>query len=107
MLALVVAPTAFELLRHPVEDAALLARKHGAMTVRCGVDLPSFSVYRQMPTAARLPVPGELVVTESSKREELESRLGHPVQIMRERGATLLVPKPGPEHAPSLKKEHP
>jgi 4-amino-4-deoxy-L-arabinose transferase-like glycosyltransferase len=107
VLALVVAPTAGELLQGPVKEAALLARENGAVTVRYGVDLPSFSVYRQMATEARLPLPGELAVTESSKREALESRLGHPVQIMYERGGILLVRNPRPDRAPSTPKKEP
>jgi 4-amino-4-deoxy-L-arabinose transferase-like glycosyltransferase len=107
VLALVVAPTAGELLQGPVKEAGLLAREAGDRTVRYGVDLPSFSVYRQRATAARLPRPGEIAVTESSKRVELESRLGHPVQILYERGGILLVRNPGPDRAPSTPNKEP
>jgi 4-amino-4-deoxy-L-arabinose transferase-like glycosyltransferase len=75
VLFALVAPRVLEVTQGPVRDAALLARQNGVPVVSWRLNQPSFSVYRQAVTPARLPLAGELVLTRSDRLEELQREL--------------------------------
>ncbi len=80
VLFALIAPRVLEVTQGPVRDAALLARQNGVPVVSWRLNQPSFSVYRQAVTPARLPLVGELVLTRSDRLEELQRELT-PLQV--------------------------
>ena len=80
VLFALIAPRVLEVTQGPVRDAALLARQSAAPVVSWRLNQPSFSVYRQAVTPARLPLVGELVLTRSDRLEELQREL-MPLQV--------------------------
>lgn len=75
VVAGVVAPRVLEVSQGPVREAGLLARQLGLPVVAWRLSQPSFSVYRQAATPARLPVAGELVLTRRDRLDELRRSL--------------------------------
>ncbi|SFG89494.1 ArnT family glycosyltransferase [Neptunomonas qingdaonensis] len=57
--------------QEPVREAALLAKKIGGPVVSYGINMPSFSVYRDAIVPRRAPQRGELVFTRIDKQENL------------------------------------
>ncbi|UCE30723.1 MAG: hypothetical protein JSW68_11790, partial [Burkholderiales bacterium] len=78
-------------IQQPVKDAALLARDNGWDTVAWRINMPSFSVYRGMPTPRRAPRDGEVVLT----RAEHLPQLGVAgLEILYARGGVVLARLP-------------
>ena len=90
LLARFVVPSFGELLQGPTKEAALVARDTGAPTVRYEIDMPSVSVYRQMPTPGRTPRTGEVAVTKVGKLDDLAAE-GIAYEILYERGGMIVV----------------
>jgi 4-amino-4-deoxy-L-arabinose transferase-like glycosyltransferase len=81
-----VSPWVGELLAGPVKRAGLKAHGMPDTVVQWNFHVPSFSVYRQQPTVARPPQPGELAITRADRLPP-----DAPVEILyRERGVVLL-----------------
>lgn len=81
-----VSPWVGELLAGPVKRAGLKAHGMPETVVQWNFHVPSFSVYRQQPTVARQPKPGELAITRADRLPP-----DAPVEILyRERGVVLL-----------------
>jgi hypothetical protein len=57
--------------QEPVREAALLAKKLGGPVVSYGINMPSFSVYRDAIVPRRKPQRGELVFTRIDSQEDL------------------------------------
>lgn len=66
----VIAPCVLSVTQGPVRDAGELARSMGEPVLAYKFNQPSFSVYRQAITPARVPGAGELVIT---RRDRLDS----------------------------------
>jgi 4-amino-4-deoxy-L-arabinose transferase-like glycosyltransferase len=81
-----VSPWVGELLAGPVKRAGLKAHGLPDTVVQWSFHVPSFSVYRQQPTPARPPQPGDLAITRADRLPA-----DAPVEILyRERGVVLL-----------------
>jgi len=81
-----------DLQQRPVREAALLSRQLDKPVVSWGIDMPSFSVYRQAVTESRLPRPGELVFTREDKLLSLKKELGNPsVRTWYQQGGIVLA----------------
>lgn len=81
-----VSPWVGELLAGPVKRAGLKAHGLAETVVQWNFHVPSFSVYRQQPTVARQPKPGELAITRADRLPP-----DAPVEVLyRERGVVLL-----------------
>jgi 4-amino-4-deoxy-L-arabinose transferase-like glycosyltransferase len=81
-----VSPWVGELLAGPVKRAGLKAHGMPETVVQWNFHVPSFSVYRQQPTVARQPKPGELAITRADRLPP-----DAPVEVLyRERGVVLL-----------------
>ncbi|NNK48977.1 MAG: phospholipid carrier-dependent glycosyltransferase, partial [Gemmatimonadetes bacterium] len=90
LLATIVVPSFGDLLQGPVRRAALRARDLGEPAVRYGLDTPSVSVYRRSITRARPPEPGELVLTQAARLDELRAQPGASFDVLfEERGIVL------------------
>ncbi len=68
--------------QEPVREAALLAKKIGGPVVSYGINMPSFSVYREAIVPRRKPQRGELVFTRIDSQEDL-LKLDETVQPVR------------------------
>lgn len=90
LLVRFVVPSFGELLQGPTKQAALVARDTGAPTVRYQIDMPSVSVYRQMPTPRRTPRAGEVAVTKVGKLDDLRAD-GVAFEILYQRGGMIVV----------------
>jgi len=82
------APAAGELLQQPVKSAAHLARSYQGEVVMWGVNMPSFSVYREKTTPRREPQSGDLVFT----RIDALPKLG-PHEVVYSKGGIVLAKK--------------
>ncbi|KPK39183.1 MAG: hypothetical protein AMJ69_06400 [Gammaproteobacteria bacterium SG8_47] len=85
-VALVVGPAVAEVQQGPIKRAGLMARTLQEPVVMWGLDMPSFTVYRQVVTPERAPQPGEVVVTRINRVE----RLG-PHEILFNQGGIVLA----------------
>lgn len=57
--------------QEPVREAATLARSLGGPVVSYGINMPSFSVYRDAIVPRRPPEKGELVFTKIDSQDDL------------------------------------
>lgn len=88
----VVGPRVLAVLQEPTKEAGLLARALAEPTVVYRTNLPSFSVYRQAVTPARLPRAGELVFLRLAKWPALQKHFpAAQLQVIYRRGAVMLV----------------
>lgn len=71
----VVFPRVLSVTQGPVREAAQVARQTGEPVVAWRLNQPSFSVYRQAVTVARLPQAGEFVLTRTDRLAELQHEL--------------------------------
>lgn len=62
-----VLPAVAAIQQQPVKEAALIARSMNADVVMWGLDRPSFGVYSRHAVVRRDPVPGDVVITKSTK----------------------------------------
>jgi 4-amino-4-deoxy-L-arabinose transferase-like glycosyltransferase len=69
-LAVFVVPAFGRLLQEPIKEAALLARSRNYSVIMWGINAPSFSVYYGRPTPARVPMPGDIVITRAKRLAE-------------------------------------
>lgn len=95
-----VLPAVAAIQQQPVKEAALIARSMNAEVVMWGLDRPSFGVYSRHAVVRRDPVPGDVVVTKSTRLGQLRdydllySRNG--IALLRLRPAQQTAPTPGP-----------
>ncbi|MGH8444780.1 MAG: ArnT family glycosyltransferase, partial [Solimonas sp.] len=71
----IAAPAFARAYQEPTRQAALRAREIGAPAVMFRTYLPSFSVYRGLPTPQGVPAPGELVFVRVDKLDALRKEL--------------------------------
>lgn len=79
--------------QQPVKQAALFARQHHLDdVVAYGINMPSFSVYREQITPKREPAPDDVIFTRADRLDKLSS-IYQPasIDILYERGGILLV----------------
>lgn len=88
----VVLPGVLAVTQEPVRHAAWLARQYAGDVVTWRLNQPSFSVYRDAVTPARLPVAGELALIRSDRLDELGRALAPlPFNEVYRRGHVALV----------------
>ena len=87
-------PTLGALQQQPVKDAGLLARKLGGPAVMWGINMPSFSVYRQAVTPRQPPKPGDLVFIRADHLDRL-AKLGK-YKVLYDHGGVALARFLGP-----------
>lgn len=88
----VVLPRVLAVTQEPVRHAAWLARQYAGEVVTWRLNQPSFSVYRNAVTPARLPVAGELALIRSDRLDELDRALAPlPINEVYRRGHVVLV----------------
>lgn len=77
----------------PVKQAALIARNHPQTVVAFGINMPSFSVYRDAITPRRFPKTGEIVFTKVDKLSELQQHFSDRLlqTLYRSGGVALLL----------------
>src|SRR5574343_1837663 len=75
VVSAVIAPRVIGVTQGPIREAAQVAREAGGKVVAWRSIMPSFSVYRQAATPTRVPVEGELVLTRTDRRSEVEALL--------------------------------
>ncbi|MCU0970244.1 MAG: glycosyltransferase family 39 protein [Gammaproteobacteria bacterium] len=76
----------------PVKEAAAVARGLDVPVVAYRIDTPSFSVYRNAITPARLPRPGEVALTRVDRLDDFDKKLpGVPREEIFRRAAVVLV----------------
>lgn len=75
--------------QEPVREAALLAKKMGGPVVSYGINMPSFSVYRDAIVPRREPQRGELVFTRINKDLSLLDPNANPVRLYAKGGVAL------------------
>ena len=94
-----VLPAVAAIQQRPVKEAALIARAMNADVVMWGLDRPSFGVYSRHAVVRRDPVPGDVVVTKSTKLGQfrnydlLYSRNG--IALLKLGAARPAAPNPG------------
>uniref|UniRef100_Q47A51 Glycosyl transferase, family 39 n=1 Tax=Dechloromonas aromatica (strain RCB) TaxID=159087 RepID=Q47A51_DECAR len=71
----VIAPRVIGVTQGPIREAAMVAKQSGGTVVAWRIIMPSFSVYRQSATPTRVPVEGELVITRTDRRHEVQALL--------------------------------
>jgi len=92
-------PAVAAIQQQPVKEAALIARSLGTEVVMWGLDRPSFGVYSRHAVVRRDPVPGDVVVTKSTRLGQLKdydllySRNG--IALLRLDPARPAAPSPG------------
>jgi len=87
-----VLPRVLAVTQEPVRHAAWLARQYGGEVVAWRLNQPSFSVYRDAVTTARLPGAGELALTRTDRLDELAKALAPlPFSEVYRRGHVALV----------------
>ena len=91
VLTSVVIPTLSAIQQGPVVAAAQFVSSRGENVVAWGVNVPSFSVYRNAVTPVRPPAQGELALTREDRRSELP-----PHTVLFSRGALRVVRIDGP-----------
>lgn len=87
-------PAIGALQQQPVKHAALLAKRLGGPAVMWGINMPSFSVYRQAVTPRQPPKPGDLVFIRADHLHRL-ARLGH-YKVLYDHGGVALARFLGP-----------
>ncbi len=75
IVSTVIAPRVIGVTQGPIREAARVAREAGGTVVAWRIIMPSFSVYRQAATPTRVPVEGELVLTRTDRRHEVQALL--------------------------------
>src|SRR5574343_648467 len=75
VVSAVIAPRVIGVTQGPIRESAQVARQAGGKVVAWRIIMPSFSVYRQAATPTRVPVEGELVLTRTDRRSEVEALL--------------------------------
>ena len=75
VVSVVIAPRVIGVTQGPIREAAQVAREAGGPVVAWRIIMPSFSVYRQAATPTRVPVDGELVLTRTDRRHEVQALL--------------------------------
>ncbi len=89
VLGQAVLPWAGAVQQQPLREAALLAKDLDIPVVMSGVNMPSFTVYRQAVTPRRAPQPGEAVITRVHKMGQWPT-----AEVLYQKGGIVLLRLP-------------